>query len=81
MAKKIILKEELSKSDVEKIVRDEIEKQFKQELAKMVEKELKDLLKNSSIKNDLADISKDILKKIYRDLSLHHTYVIDRVKL
>jgi 2-phosphoglycerate kinase len=81
MARKIILKEELSKSDIEKIVRDEVEKQLKRELAKMVENELKDILKNNSTKNDIADISKDILKKMYKDLSLHHTYVIDRIRL
>ena len=47
----------------------------------MVEEELAKLLKKSDIKNDIGDISKEILKKLYKDLSLHHTYVIDRVKL
>lgn len=75
-----ILKEELTKKEVQDIVRDEVVKQLKAELKAMVDEELKKLLGNRDIKNDIGDISKEILKKLYKDLSLHHTYVIDRVK-
>jgi len=81
MDKSKIIMEELSKTEVRDIVKDETIKVIKAELKKMVEEELEKLLKNRDIKNDIADISKDILKKLYKDLSLHHTYVIDRVKL
>jgi len=47
----------------------------------MVEEELKKVLKDRNTQNEIGDISKEILKKLYKDLSLHHTYVIDRVKL
>ena len=47
----------------------------------MVEEELKKVLKDRKIKNEIGDISKDILKKLYKDLSIYHTYVIDRVKM
>lgn len=72
---------DLTKTEVKNIVRDEIQTAMRGELKKMVEDELKSFLKNRDFKNDIADISKEILKKLYKDLSLHHTYVIDRVKL
>ena len=81
MKKETILKEELTKKEIENIVRDEVAKQLKSELKSMVDDELKKLLGSRDIKNDIGDISKEILKKLYKDLSLHHTYVIDRVKL
>lgn len=79
--KKVPLKEELTKKEIQDIVRDEITKQLKSELKSMVDEELKKLLGSRDVKNDIGDISKEILKKLYKDLSLHHTYVIDRVKL
>lgn len=72
---------DLTKTEIKNIVRDEIQTAMRGELKKMVEDELKSFLKNRDFKNDIADISKEILKKLYKDLSLHHTYVIDRVKL
>ena len=75
------LKEELTKEDVKKVIRDEITAFARQQLKKMVEEELEKALAKTDIKNKVGDISKDILKKLYKDLSLHHTYVIDRVKL
>lgn len=79
--KKLVIKEEMSKKEVQDIVRAEVDKQLKAELKRMVEEELSKLLGNRDVKNDIGDISKEILKKLYKDLSLHHTYVIDRVKL
>lgn len=78
--KKIIL-EELSKQEIISIVRDELLKELNKQLKSMVEEEIKKVLGTKDIKNDIGDISKEILKKLYKDLSLHHTYVIDRVKL
>lgn len=79
--KKLVIKEEMNKKEVQDIVRAEVDKQLKAELKRMVEEELSKLLGNRDVKNEIGDISKDILKKLYKDLSLHHTYVIDRVKL
>ena len=81
MNERKVIAEELTKTEVRDIVKDEALKVLKSELKKMVEEELKKLLKNRDIKNDIGDISKDILKKLYKDLSIHHTYVIDRVNL
>ncbi len=73
-----MLIEEMTKDEIKTLVKNEMEKILK----KMVEEELQKVLKgNRDIKNVVGDISKDILKKLYKDLSLHHTYVIDRVKL
>lgn len=78
MNKKTFLLEEMSKEEVRKLVKTELDKLLKD----MIRDELEKVLKNNSdIKNQIGDISKDILKKLYKDLSLHHTYVIDRVKL
>jgi len=72
----------MTKEEIKKISKEELEKFLRQELKSMVEEELEKVLKsNRGIKNQIGDISKDILKKLYKDLSLHHTYVIDRVKL
>ena len=79
--KKLVIKEEMNKKEVQDIVRAEVDKQLKAELKRMAEEELSKLLGNRDVKNEIGDISKDILKKLYKDLSLHHTYVIDRVKL
>jgi len=74
----LLILEEMTEGEVKTLVKNEIEKLLK----KMVEDELEKVLKsNRDIKNQIGDISKDILKKLYKDLSLHHTYVIDRVKL
>lgn len=79
--KENILREELTKSEIKKLINDEITAFARQQLKKMVEEELEKALGKTDIKNKVGDISKDILKKLYKDLSLHHTYVIDRVKL
>lgn len=71
---------DLTKTEIKEIVADEIEKVLKAEIKKMVSEELSAVLKDKKIKNEIGDISKDILKKLYKDLSLHHGYVIDRVK-
>lgn len=76
-----VLREELTKSEIKKLIGDEITAFARQQLKKMVEEELEKALAKTDIKNKVGDISKDILKKLYKDLSLHHTYVIDRVKL
>lgn len=78
MESQLFLLENMTEKEIKTLVKNELEKLLK----KMVEDELEKVLKsNKDIKNTIGDISKDILKKLYKDLSLHHTYVIDRVKL
>ena len=70
----------MTKTEIKQLIADELEKALKAELKKMVADELSAVLKDKKMKNEIGDISKDILKKLYKDLSLHHGYVIDRVK-
>ena len=84
---KSIIAEELSKKDkdeIKKIVSKEItsfEKKFVRTVKPMVEEELKKLLKTKAIEKNIAEISKRILKKLYRDLAIQHPYIIDRINL
>ena len=73
----LFLLEEMTKDEMKKLVKTEIEKNLK----RMVEDELEKVLKdNKKVKNQIGDLSKEILKMLYKDLSIHHGYVIDRVK-
>ena len=71
-----IIVEEITKSD-----RNEIERMIKKELKAMVEDEVAKAIKSKDIKDDIFYISKKILKKLYKDMSVHHPYIIDRIKV
>jgi hypothetical protein len=71
-----IITEELTKSD-----KDEIKKMIAKELKAMIEDEIEKALKSKDIKNDIGDISKQIIKKLYKDMSVQHPYIIDRIKI
>jgi hypothetical protein len=47
----------------------------------MIETELKKLLKKKESEKIIVDLTKKIMKKLYRDLSLEHPYIIDRIKV
>jgi len=76
-----LILEELSKSDVKDIVDAAIEKQLKKELPKAVKEELEKALKAKQIKSDIGEVAKKVIKKLYKDLSFHHPYIIDRIKV
>ncbi len=69
------------KEDIKGIVKKELDALFSKELKKALEDELVKALKKKDVKDDIADITKKIMKKLYRDLSLQHPYIIDRIKL
>jgi len=73
---KQIIVEELTKTDKE-----QIKKMIAKELKGMVEDEIEKALKSKDIKNDIGDISKQIIKKLYKDMSVQHPYIIDRIKI
>tara|TARA_Y100000592_G_C5344022_1_gene255631 strand:+ start:89 stop:346 length:258 start_codon:yes stop_codon:yes gene_type:complete len=73
--KEIIL-EELTKSD-----KDEIKRMISKELKSMVEDEVEKMIKSKTIKDDIGDIAKTVIKKLYKDLSIQHPYIIDRIKI
>ena len=78
---KELIVEELTKTEVKPMGDDAVSKQLKKELPKAVEKELEKMLKSKDIKADIGEIAKKVIKKLYRDLSYHHPYIIDRIKV
>tara|TARA_R110000744_G_scaffold5421_11_gene19198 strand:+ start:1179 stop:1457 length:279 start_codon:yes stop_codon:yes gene_type:complete len=84
---KALIAEELSKADKADIKRmiskelDKSQKDTEKQLKKDVEAEVEKMLKATATKEEIGDITKKILKKLYKDLSLHHPYVIDRIKI
>ncbi len=77
--KEMIL-EELSKKDKAEIKK-MVTKELDSALNKAVKEELEKVLKSKDIKNDIGVITKDVLKKLYKDLSFQHPYIIDRIKV
>ena len=69
------------KEDIKGIVKKELDALFSKELKKALEDELVKALKKKNVKDDIAEITKKIMKKLYKDLSLQHPYIIDRIKL
>ena len=43
--------------------------------------ELEKALKSKEVKGDIGEIAKSVIKKLYKDLSFHHPYIIDRIKI
>ena len=56
-------------------------RQDKTDVKKMVQDELGKLLKKKDTKDQMGEIVKKIMKKLYKDLSLEHPYIIDRIKI
>ena len=77
--KEIIL-EELSKRDKDQIEK-LISKQLDKDLKKAVKDELEKVLKSKDVKDDIGEITKTVIKRLYKDLSYHHPYIIDRIKV
>ena len=50
-------------------------------VAKAVKDEVQSVMGDKNTQDDMADISKKIIKKLYKDLSFHHPYIIDRIKI
>ena len=74
------LQEELTKSDkkeIEKIAANQV----KSELKNILEDELHKALRTKATKEEIGDITKKVLKKLYKDMSVHHPYIIDRIKV
>lgn len=73
----LLTEADLSKSEVKDIV----EKEFRKLIRKFLEEELRDFIKKTDIKNDIADVTKEFMKRLYKDMSYNDTYIIDRIKL
>ena len=68
--------EELTKTD-----KDDIKRMISKELKAAVEDEIAKALKSKNIRDNIGDISKTILKRLYKDMSVQHPYIIDRIKV
>ena len=71
-----LIKEDLTKTD-----KDDIKRMISSELKKMVEDEVGKAIGSKKIKDEIGDITKKVLKKLYKDLSIQHPYIIDRIKV
>ena len=69
------------KSDIKKLIGTELDKRIKRELKKLLADELATALKSKDTKADIGEIAKKVIKKLYKDLSFHHPYTIDRIKV
>ena len=72
--------EELEEGE-EEVINEELTRQDKTDVKKMVKDELGKLLKKKDTKDEMGEIVKKIMKKLYKDLSLEHPYIIDRIKI
>tara|TARA_R110001583_G_scaffold184887_1_gene344473 strand:- start:72 stop:335 length:264 start_codon:yes stop_codon:yes gene_type:complete len=77
-----LIYEEITKADVRKIVADEVETQLSsRKVRKILEDELVIALGKSKSKDEVANIAKKVLKKLYKDMAVSHPYMIDRIKV
>ena len=79
-----MIMEELTKTDkaeIKKMISDEMEKSLKPELKKILQDELIKELGSKKTKEEVGEIAKKVIKKLYKDLSYHHPYIIDRIKV
>jgi len=83
-----LLTEELTKSDkkeIEKISRKQAQKEITKvvgkDLDKTIKKAVEKVMKDKATKEEMAKISKAVLKKLYRDLAISYPQVIDRIKV
>ena len=82
---KALINEELTRSDkseIRDIVSTELDKRMRSaDFKKLLGDEVEKILHTKATKEEIGEITKKVLKKLYRDLSLHHPYIIDRVKV
>ena len=83
MIKKAIEKD---RSQQKKIMRAEIESEIKaSKISKIIKElaaeELKKGLKSKNVEKEMAEITKKVMKKLYRELSYSYTPLIDRLKV
>ena len=82
---KELIFEEIAKSDkpeIRRMISKEIDSALKSRKTKdMIQDELEKLLKKTKVKKDIADITKKILRALYKDMSVNHPYMIDRITI
>jgi UDP-galactopyranose mutase len=79
-----LILEELTKTDkaeIKRMISKELDSSFKKELKKALEEELSKALSSKQTQEDIGEIAKKVIKKLYKDLAFHHPYIIDRIKI
>lgn len=63
------------------LIESQISKEFtKEEIRKLIRDEFEKLLKDKENKKEIAKITKEFVKKFYRELSQNSAYVVDRIE-
>ena len=81
---KDLVLEELTKTDkaeIKSMISKELDSSLKKELSKALEEELAKALKCKETKEGMIEITKKVIKNMYKDLAFHHPYIIDRIKV
>ena len=88
LIREALLLEELTKTDKKEIERiakaqakKEIERVVGRDFSKTIEKEVQKTLKGKATKQEIADISKSVIKKLYKQLSFSTPQIVDRIKV
>tara|TARA_R110000744_G_scaffold373448_2_gene485614 strand:+ start:944 stop:1198 length:255 start_codon:yes stop_codon:yes gene_type:complete len=84
MTSDFLIIEALTKTDkdeVKSLISKEVKSMISKEISDAVSIELAKELKSPAVKQDIGDITKKVLKRLYKDLSLQHPYIIDRIKI
>ena len=84
----VLLKEELTKSDKKEIERiskktakKEIDAAIKSFVKGDLEKEITKVLGNKATKEEVSKVTKNVIKRLYRELSVNYPAIIDRIKV
>ena len=81
---KELIREELTRTDkaeIKTLISKELDKVLKKEIKDALEDELSKALNSKATKEEIGDITKKVMKQLYKDLSYHHPYIIDRIKV
>ena len=80
--KKIIV-EELTKGEVREIAKEEAEKIFRKLLKSELEDHLVKLVKKRGgmTREEISIVARDMIKKLYRELSFNYPQILDRIKI
>ena len=88
LIREALILEELTKTDKKEIERiakaqakKEIERVVGRDFSKTIEKEVQKTLKGKATKQEIADISKSVIKKLYKQLSVNTPQIMDRIKV
>lgn len=82
---RVLINEELTRSDkseIRDIISTELDKRMRSsDFKKLLADEVAKVIDTKATKEEIGEITKKVLKKLYKDISYHHPYIIDRIKV